>query len=238
MSNSSTSSSSKSSLINEELIINNITTTSSTLTNSIVITELPEVIFDSSEQLAQLNDLITSACTPGNILNFIVLKSFRRIVIIFDNFQSPYLVKNKLNNTVLNGLDINLNIYLLDYIQPTGNDNEQSYLQVDQFEQLFWLSPPPSPPADWQPQVEDGPNTKTLANDLMQALSKLQLEESGDSFDSDTSSPATQFKFEGIGLPTIIVEDVDPNTVNFIDRARLPKTSMPPTPGLLTSLSS
>jgi hypothetical protein len=40
----------------------------------------------------------------------------------------------------------------------------------------FLISPPGSPPEGWQPIIEEPPNDRTLADDLVGALKRLQVE--------------------------------------------------------------
>jgi hypothetical protein len=51
----------------------------------------------------------------------------------------------------------------------------------------FLISPPGSPPEGWQPIVEDPPNDRTLADDLVGALRRLQVER-GEEMEGETEA--------------------------------------------------
>ncbi|KDQ18670.1 hypothetical protein BOTBODRAFT_29049 [Botryobasidium botryosum FD-172 SS1] len=53
---------------------------------------------------------------------------------------------------------------------------EPSNLEVPRPEKNFLISPPGSPPVGWEPIEEDPPNTMTLAQDLIHALERLELQ--------------------------------------------------------------
>jgi len=52
-----------------------------------------------------------------------------------------------------------------------------NYLRPPKLEKNFLISPPGSPPIGWEPIKEDPPNSAPLAEDLMLALQKLELQE-------------------------------------------------------------
>ena len=52
-----------------------------------------------------------------------------------------------------------------------------NYLQPPPIEKNFLISPPGSPPVGWEQIKEDPPNQSPLADDLMVALKKLELQE-------------------------------------------------------------
>jgi len=54
---------------------------------------------------------------------------------------------------------------------------QENYLQPPPTEKNFLISPPGSPPVGWEQIKEDPPNATPLAEDLMAALRRLQLEE-------------------------------------------------------------
>lgn len=56
---------------------------------------------------------------------------------------------------------------------PTNKLDVVQYLEPPPPEREFLISPPGSPPVGWEPVVEESPNTKTLAEDLVKALTRL-----------------------------------------------------------------
>jgi len=48
------------------------------------------------------------------------------------------------------------------------------YLELPKSDKLFFISPPPSPPHDWEMRNEGPPNTETHAHDLAFALKSLE----------------------------------------------------------------
>lgn len=52
-----------------------------------------------------------------------------------------------------------------------------NYLRPPPIEKNFLISPPGSPPVGWEQVKEDPPNPSPLAEDLMVALKKLELQE-------------------------------------------------------------
>lgn len=53
---------------------------------------------------------------------------------------------------------------------------DSTHLAPPPLEKNFLISPPGSPPEGWEPIVEDPPNERTLADDLVGALNRLQVE--------------------------------------------------------------
>lgn len=56
---------------------------------------------------------------------------------------------------------------------------EANFLRPPEIEKNFLISPPGSPPVGWEPIKEDPPNAAPLADDLMAALRKLQINNRG-----------------------------------------------------------
>lgn len=54
---------------------------------------------------------------------------------------------------------------------------QANYLRPPPIEKNFLISPPGSPPVGWEQVKEDPPNQTPLADDLMTALKKLELQE-------------------------------------------------------------
>ncbi|TIA91075.1 hypothetical protein E3P99_01265 [Wallemia hederae] len=58
---------------------------------------------------------------------------------------------------------------------PLSDDTHTSFfLTVPGIEKNFLISPPGSPPVGWEPIKEDAPNTETLAEDLIAALTTIR----------------------------------------------------------------
>jgi len=55
-------------------------------------------------------------------------------------------------------------------------DPAEHYLQPPQHEKNFLISPPGSPPIGWEQVREDPPNATPLAEDLIQALRRLEID--------------------------------------------------------------
>ena len=86
--------------------------------------------------------------------------------------------------------------------EPTPLDQltNPDLLRPPQLEKNFLISPPGSPPVGWEQVREDPPNSTPLADDLIAALRRLQVEQDGPIVVETEND-------EGI---TIFVEDCDP----------------------------
>jgi hypothetical protein len=103
--------------------------------------------------------------------------------------------------------EIVLRVYRADSNPLVHNDNgtipHENYLMPPAVEKNFLISPPGSPPVGWEPIREDPPNATPLADDLMEALKKLQVHQ--------TRKPSLELLLEpneesGVG---VYVEDFD-----------------------------
>lgn len=92
---------------------------------------------------------------------------------------------------------------------PIISDETQEhnhYLRPPVNEKNFLISPPGSPPVGWEQIREDPPNATPLANDLIAALRKLELQEQ-----SERRGPGPEVLLEpedGVGI-SVCVEDCD-----------------------------
>lgn len=77
---------------------------------------------------------------------------------------------------------------------PTNVEPKDEHLNLPDAGKLFFISPPPSPPAGWQVKLEDAPNKQVHAEDLAEALAKLHNKGGPNSADlpSPVSSDSAQ----------------------------------------------
>jgi Calcipressin len=128
------------------------------------------------------------------------------------------------------------------------------YLELPKSDRLFFISPPPSPPHDWEMRNEEPPNTDTHAHDLAEALAILdkkraeensikaaqQAEMDGATGNRARSSSVTVVYHPGqhgsdLALPAISVEDTEAEICASpveesltIAKGTAPKTERPP----------
>ncbi|KAJ7084817.1 Calcipressin [Mycena belliarum] len=151
-------------------------------TNSLAVTSLPKEFF----QPLLLDVLHNHFATYGHINRWVPLPGFGRILIVYTREDDAETAKVHCDPIVLEQtLDrppITLRVYRADPnpLLPTESDDtipEANYLRPPAIEKNFLISPPGSPPVGWEPIKEEPPNASPLADDLMVALRKLQLEE-------------------------------------------------------------
>ncbi|KDR81941.1 hypothetical protein GALMADRAFT_240273 [Galerina marginata CBS 339.88] len=147
-------------------------------TNTLAVTSLPKSFFDPLI-LSMLRDHFASF---GDINQWVPLQGFGRIIIVYEFEHHAELAKQKSDPIIVNGHDdsnVVLRVYRADPnpLIPRGERSWiplTSYLKPPAIEKNFLISPPGSPPVGWEPIKEDPPNSTPLAEDLIQALRKLQ----------------------------------------------------------------
>ncbi|KAH6977145.1 Calcipressin-domain-containing protein [Ilyonectria robusta] len=134
-------------------------------TNTLLFTNLNDVAVFLPENLQTIRDLITQTAP---IHAFAPLKSFRRIVISFFDEQAAIAVRQIWDAEHILGQQ--LKVYFGQHTSVTARDE---HLALPDAGKLFFISPPPSPPHDWEMRLEDAPNKLVHAEDLAEALAKL-----------------------------------------------------------------
>ena len=86
------------------------------------------------------------------------------------------------------GLSDRIRVY---FGQPTPINPEDQHLQAPKSQKLFFISPPPSPPAGWKIRNEEAPNKEVHAEDLTSALAKLHARPRGDEMNPDEENMST-----------------------------------------------
>ncbi|KAF2221063.1 Calcipressin, partial [Elsinoe ampelina] len=140
-------------------------TTPSTPSNTLIITNLSDPAIFSPPKLQAIRDAI-SAQAP--LHSFSPLKSFRRIIATFFTVDDATHVRQLLDGE--NVMGYRVRVY---FGEPTALEEKDRHLPLPDAGKLFFISPPPSPPVGWESRNEDAPNKDVHADDLVEALCKL-----------------------------------------------------------------
>ncbi|KAE8376455.1 Calcipressin-domain-containing protein [Aspergillus bertholletiae] len=146
-------------------------------TNTLIITELSNILLFQPASLATLRAQIESIA-PLN--SFSPLPSLRRLLCSFYTEEDALRVRKLLDGQLLEH-SVRPRVY---FGEPTPIlDEEESrrpkLLEAPHAGKLFFISPPPSPPHGWVMRNEEPPNKEVHASDLASALSKLKTDQSG-----------------------------------------------------------
>ncbi|KAJ7447211.1 Calcipressin [Mycena latifolia] len=151
-------------------------------TNTVAITSIPKEFF----QPLLLGVLQDHFATYGQINRWVPLPGFGRIIVVYTREDDAETAKIHCDPIVLEQThdrsQIILRVYRADPnpLLPMESEDivpEANYLQPPAIEKNFLISPPGSPPVGWEPIKEEPPNATPLADDLMAALRKLQVNE-------------------------------------------------------------
>ncbi|KNC97186.1 uncharacterized protein SPPG_07574 [Spizellomyces punctatus DAOM BR117] len=218
-------------------------------TNTLILTNVPPKAFQ--DEGAAVRTILESY---GRVNHFVLLKSFSRILAVFEVTADAQRARNSLHMNPILGDDVRVYFgehtdsqYLLN---PTTGIHI-NYLQVPTIERNFLLSPPGSPPIDWVQHQEHSPVPGGHADALLDALRELE----GDTFVLDPGdaedtmdTPGRQVlvfdQGEEAELPVIVVDDMElrqpwwpedeptgvrPSQLRSCGPS-LPRTAMPPPP--------
>lgn len=152
------------------------------ISNTLVVCGL-----DRSE-FPQISDTIKKPLVDKKlaIVHWASLKGFQRIIAVFDTSEAA--------TTALHVLKEQFPRIKLFYGVHTPIDGHQEFLQLPDRGKLWLISPPPSPPADWESRPEEPPNTEVLfsADQLHDALQRMERRNSNASLNSQLSSSPSQ----------------------------------------------
>ncbi|KAL2265726.1 hypothetical protein VTJ83DRAFT_6826 [Remersonia thermophila] len=150
--------------------------------NTLLFTNLQNRDIFAADNLQRIRDLIERT---ARIHAFSPLKSFARIVISFYSTEDAVVVRRVWDGESI--LGDRCRVY---FGQPTNTTAQQNnQLALPDAGRLFFISPPPSPPAGWQQRLEDEPNKMVHAEDLAEALAKLRHEQDPNGPDHMAPSP-------------------------------------------------
>lgn len=186
-------------------------------TNTLLFTNLIDLEIFRAENLDTIRHLIEQTAP---IHTWAPLRSFRRIVVAFRDEPSATHVRSIWDGEAIMGERVR--VY---YGAPTQVEARDEHLALPDAGKLFFISPPPSPPSDWEMRLEDVPNKLVHADDLAEALARLQKKRNNsvpldspvyplDSAHTRARSGSTTLIYmpeehaDGPHLPSIAVEDM------------------------------
>jgi len=134
--------------------------------NTLLFTNLQDVDVFRPENLQTIRDLVAKTAP---IHAWAPLKSFRRIVVSFYSDEAAVSVRSVWDGEAI--LGSRCHVY---FGRPTPLDvATDTHLALPDAGKLFFISPPPSPPHDWEMRLEGAPNKQVHAEDLAEALGRL-----------------------------------------------------------------
>jgi hypothetical protein len=133
--------------------------------NTLLFTNLQDADSFRPENLQTVRSLIEQSAP---IHSWAPLKSFRRIVVSFMDEEAAIRVRSVWDGESI--LGHRTRVYFGKHTPVHARDE---HLSLPDAGKLFFISPPPSPPHDWEMRLEDAPNKLVHAEDLAEALAKL-----------------------------------------------------------------
>lgn len=133
----------------------------------------------ASQEDSCLTDDIRQLISSSNdipIVHWGNLKSFGRVIVVFQSVQDAARAHSVLraSSSLSDGPYSNIKTHFGKHTPLYEAGSDDPHLKLPDQGRLFFISPPPSPPAGWISQLESAPNTETFHSDLHQALSSLR----------------------------------------------------------------
>ncbi|GBE82813.1 Calcipressin [Sparassis latifolia] len=154
-------------------------TADSSRTNTLIITQLPAAFFAPAIQEA-LRDYFA---LYGAIHAWAPLKAFSRVLLVYYSEDDAERAKQSCDRLIVGSTqtspEMTLRVYRADPTpirQAPKDGMDDHYLRPPPIEKNFLISPPGSPPVGWEQIREEPPNSAPLADDLISALRKLEVE--------------------------------------------------------------
>lgn len=136
-------------------------------TNTLLITNLQDPDIFRPDNLQTIRDLVSQVAP---LHSWAPLRSFRRIIASFYSAEAAIAVRKAWDGERIMGE--RCAVYF-GRATPLDDDHTAKLLALPDAGKLFFISPPPSPPHDWEMRLEDAPNKQVHADDLADALAKL-----------------------------------------------------------------
>lgn len=220
-------------------------------TNTLILTQVDGGLLQNPTPLLEY------LSTNGYIMELVALPKFQRILLICESSVVAQAINESLKSSQWNfkvTYSIKDNhLAITDHPELLPTEDTILYLELpsEDGSKRFLISPPLSPPPEWDhwDKVEDGPHSKSVYSP--QELSHLLWERLGGFDSSDfrkyqgeddpvegeetvvASEPEVLFKDIDNGVPAIVLDTMSnrekrPSVTNSAFKSSIPKTSMPP----------
>lgn len=206
-------------------------------TNTLIVTNVDIHV------LLEPQEVIKCLANHGFVVELISLPKFQRLLVVCENTR----VSSKVMSLLQENFDFKVTYSMKDLplavvYGPEFASNEKDYLELplESESRRFLISPPLSPPAEWDhwDKVEEGPNQQAVYSP--HELSHLLWERLGSTsnvrkmhggaapIDLDIE-PMMLFENIDNGVPAIILDSADKNVEPQTQGRTVAKTAMPPT---------
>ncbi|CAF2523052.1 unnamed protein product [Rotaria sp. Silwood2] len=169
----------------------------SSLPNSVIISSVPEDLFTNQQMKDEFEQLFRAYDSQITVLYF---KFFQRVRITFTSSYNALQARLQLHQYPFHGKIINTFFACPVVLHDATPDK---HLRPPEPEKLYLISPPCSPPDNWEQNIEKPP---TVDMNLIAAISQLQPDESHELLPNEHS----------LNAPSIIIHTCeDPNNVEI-----------------------
>lgn len=138
--------------------------------NTLLITNLDNPLIFRPDHLKTFETLIASS---RPIFSFSPLKTFRRIIAVFQTTEDATAIRQLIDGQELLGSRIK--VYFAESTSLVVDESKQ-HLQAPHAQKQFFISPPPSPPCGWEMRNEAPPNQLVHPGDILEALAKINAQ--------------------------------------------------------------
>lgn len=185
------------------------------LPTSLIVTNVHPDVFAEDEQKAELENLF-KFFSPN--VKFQWFRSFKRLRVNFDTAVAAATARIQLHQYQC-GKSV-INCYFAQQVTPVAN----KYLQPPAPFKQYLISPPPSPPAGWEPRPEGEP---LVNHDLLAALANLTPGESHELHPQTTDHPGIIIHTANVDAEPEIEDEEDNDSFAMQYRGTISHTRCP-----------
>jgi hypothetical protein len=142
-------------------------------TNTLIFTNLTPDIFNDN------NTVIRDVLQPySHLERLVAIKSFGRILAVFNDTNVAIQIKTTLHLTKLPGHDFIMGVYYGQHtdLHQLNQENNSNNLRVPELQKNFLISPPGSPAIGWIQTIESDPVSGGITEDICEnAMSYVSL---------------------------------------------------------------